>query len=83
MVFDRGIVHLDGRYGCPLCRNEDEDIDQFLLKYPVLSDLRENYLHRIVVLLTGILQSSNPTTIFRIGAYIEKGLKKRRKCFYN
>ena len=82
MVFDRGIVHPDGRYVCPLCRDEDEDLDHFLRKCPVLSDLRENYLHGIVLLLPKILQSSNPTTIFRIGAYIEKGLE-RRKCFYN
>ena len=82
MVFDREIVHPDGRYVCPLCRDEDEDLDHFLRKCPVLSDLRENYLHGIVLLLPKILQSSNPTTIFRIGAYIEKGLERSRS-FYN
>jgi hypothetical protein len=79
MVFDRRIVHPDE---CPLCRDEDEDLDHFLRKCPVLSDLRENYLHGIVLLLPGTLQSSSPTTIFRIGAYIQKGLERRKK-FYN
>ena len=58
------IVGPDRRYVCPLCKDDDEDLDHFLRKCPVLLDLREIYLHGINLMLPGILQNSNPTTIF-------------------
>jgi len=81
-VFDQKKVDHEGQYLSPLYKYEDEDLDHFLRKCPVLSDLREKYLHGIVWLLLGILQSINPTTIFHIGMYTDKSLE-RRKSFYN
>ena len=72
------IVGPDRRYVCPLCKDDDEDLDHFLRKYLVLLDLREIYLHGINLILPGILQNSNPTTIFRVGVYIDKSLLRRK-----
>ena len=77
-VFDKKIADPEGWYVCPLCKDEDEDFDHSLRKSPVLSDLREKYLHGIVWLLLGILQSINPTTIFHIGVYTDKSLERRK-----
>ena len=78
-TFDKNkmIVGPDRRYVCPLCKDDDEDLDHFLRKCPVLLDLREIYLHGINLMLPGILQNSNPTTIFRVGVYIDKSLIRR------
>ena len=79
-TFDKNkmIVGPDRRYVCPLCKDDDEDLDHFLRKCPVLLDLREIYLHGINLMLPGILQNSNPTTIFRVGVYIDKSLIRRK-----
>ena len=70
----------DRRYIFPLCKNEDEDLDHFLQKCPVLLDLQEIYLHGIDFMLPGILQNSNLTTIFWVEVYIDKSLIRRRIC---
>ena len=67
--FDKKIVGPDRQYVCPLYKDEDEDLDHFLWKCPVLFDLRENYLHGINFMLPGIQQNSNPATI--VGVYID------------
>ena len=72
------IVGPDRRYVCPICNDDDEDLIHFLRKYPVLLDLREIYFHGINLMLPGIMQKNNPTTIFRIGAYIDKSLIRRK-----
>ena len=71
------IVGPDRRYVCPLCKDDDEDLDHFLRKCPVLLDLRKIYLHGVNLMLPGILQNSNPTTIFRVRVYIDKSLIRR------
>ena len=72
----------DRRYVCPLCKVDDEDLDHFLQKCPVLLDLREICLHGINLMLPGILQNSNPTTIFRVGVYIDKSLIRRKSFIW-
>ena len=80
-MFDQKKVDHEGQYLSPLYKYEDEDLDHFLRKCPVLSDLREKYLYGIVLLLPGILQSSNPTTIVRAGDYIVKSLESRKSLY--
>jgi hypothetical protein len=46
-MLNKKLVDPEGRYVCPLCKDEDEDLDHFLRKYPVLSHFREKYLHGI------------------------------------
>ena len=43
--------------------------------------LRENYLHGINLILPGILQNIDPTTIFRVGVYIDKSLVRRKSLY--
>ena len=55
-MFDKKkIAGPDRRYVRPLCKDEDEDLDHFLWKCPVLFDLPKNYLHEINLMLPGIL----------------------------
>ena len=79
-TFDKNkmIVGPDRRHVCPLCKDDDEDLDHFLQKCPVLLDLGEIYLHGVNLMLPDILQNSNPTTIFRVGVHIDKSLIRRK-----
>ena len=75
-----------GPCASPLWKYEDEGLDHFLQKLPVLFDLREKYLHGIDLLLPGILQSINPTIIARTGMIMDKCLEiKKNKwlCFFS
>jgi len=77
-VFHKKKVGPELRYVCLLRKDKDEDLDHFLRKCPVLSDLRKKYLHGIVFLFPGILKSSNPNVIFRVGVYIDISLDRRK-----
>jgi len=81
-MFDKKmIVGPDRRYVCPLCKDEDEDLDHFLRKCPVLFDLRGNYLYGVNLMFPGILQKSNPITIFRVGVYTDIYLGRRESVY--
>ena len=83
-TFDKNkmIVGPDRRYVCPLCKEDDEELDHFLRKSPLLLNLREIYLHGINLMLPGILQNSDPTTIFRVGVYIDQSLIRRKSFIW-
>ena len=72
-MFDKKkkVVGPDRRNVCPLCKDEDGNLDHFLRKY----------LHGINLMLTGILQNSNPTTIFRVGVYLDNSLVRRKSLY--
>ena len=69
------------RPSCPpifwLLKKANRTFD-FLRMFLVVKYIREIYLHGINLMLPGILQNSNPTTIFRVGVYIDKSLIRRK-----
>ena len=82
-TFDKNkmIVGPDRRYVCPLCKDDDEELDHFLRECPVLLDLREIYLHGINLMLPGILQNSNPTINISSGS-VYRSIFNKKKKFY-
>lgn len=78
-VFERRKSVPDGRFACPLCQEEEENLEHCLSRCRGLLGVRENLFGNDGVLLPDALKSTSSQFICLVGRYLDEYFAKRRE----